>query len=52
MSSILVQFNVYGLSFIFINFRLALNKLVAPNGWIDNTMTCKANGIFEILQKR
>ena len=30
---------------------LALNKLIAPNGWIDNTMTCKANGIVEIIQK-
>jgi hypothetical protein len=34
------------------NFRLALNKLIAPNGWIDNTMTCRADGIVQILQKR
>ena len=32
-------------------FRLALNKLISPNGWIDNTMTCGANGILEIIKK-
>lgn len=30
---------------------LALARLVAPNGWIDNTMTTGAGGLFELVAK-
>ena len=33
-------------------FSLALAKLVAPNGWIDNTMTTGAGGLMELVSHR
>jgi len=33
-------------------FSLALAKLVAPNGWIDNTMTTGAGGLMELVSQR
>ena len=32
--------------------RLALARLVAPNGWIDNTMTTGAGGLMELVSQR
>lgn len=30
---------------------LALAKLVAPNGWIDNTMTTGSGGLMELVSQ-
>ena len=37
---------------LFVLFSLAVQKLLAPEGWIDITMTMGVSGLFQILKKK
>jgi len=32
-------------------YRLAVNKLVSPNGWVDETMQIGRTGMFNLIEK-